>query len=107
MSVFERNRTVAALRGERWRANLVRGKMESQFFPSAMKVLRVKKLMSQYEMAKLCNSSIANLGGIERGTRTVKPRLAERIAAILEAPVEKLFKKDSKGKLFAICPKKS
>ena len=104
MSTYERNRTVAALRGEAWRSNLVRGKMESQFFPSAIKIIRVKKRLSQYEVSKLLGISIASFGGIERGSRPAKPKVAKKISAILETPANKLFKEKDK-KLFAITPK--
>jgi len=105
MGVYERNRIVAAVRGDSWRANLVRGKMESQFFPSVIKILRVKRLMSQYEMARLLGISIASFGGIERGTRPARPQIAEKIASILGENRKKLFKEIDK-KLFAITPKK-
>ena len=105
MGVYERNRTVAALRGDSWRANLVRGKMEAQFYPSAIKIMRVKKLMSQYEMSQLLDISIASFGGIERGTRPAKRVVAEKIASILGDKLNKFFKEKDE-KLFAITPKK-
>ncbi|MEO5348861.1 MAG: helix-turn-helix transcriptional regulator [Magnetococcus sp. YQC-3] len=104
MGIYERNKSVAALRGEGWRSNLVKGKMESQFFPSTIKIIRVKKLMSQQDVARQLGISVASLGGIERGTRPAKLKIAERISEILQTPRSRLFKEKNK-KLFAITPK--
>lgn len=60
--------------------------------------------MSQNDVARLSGISIASFGGIERGTRPVKEKIADRIAAILKTPKDKLFKEKNK-KLFAITPK--
>ena len=105
MGVFERNRIVSSLRGERWRANLVRGRMESQFFPSMIKIIRVKRAIPQYDIAKAIGISIASFGGIERSMRPARPEIAEKIAGILGVPLTKLFTKKEK-KLFAIVNKK-
>jgi transcriptional regulator with XRE-family HTH domain len=101
MSVQERNKTVAAVRGDNWKSNLVKGRLQAQIYPSALKLIRVKKSISQHAIATACEISVSTLGGIERGSRPVRPIVAKKIANLLGIPSSRIFKLIDK-KLFAI-----
>lgn len=100
IGVQERNKLVSSLRGNSWKENLVKGRLEAQFYPSLIKLKRVEKLISQAYIAEMLGISISSFGGIERGTRPAKPELAEKISMILEDTPSNLFTKKSR-KLFA------
>jgi transcriptional regulator with XRE-family HTH domain len=101
MSVQERNKTVAAVRGDNWKTNLVKGRLQAQIYPSALKLIRVRKAISQHSIAMACEISVSTLGGIERGNRPVRPIVAKKIANLLGVSSSKIFKLIDKI-LFAI-----
>lgn len=95
------NRVVAQNRGKTWKAKLVTGKLDSQLNPTALKLRRVTKAISQDSLAELIGVSLSTYGGIERGKRTVRPETAKQLAEALSASVSQLFHKSDAGKLVA------
>jgi DNA-binding XRE family transcriptional regulator len=95
------NKIVSQNRGKAWKAKLVAGKLDSQLNPTALKLRRVNKAISQDALAELIGVSLSTYGGIERGKRTVRPETAKQLAEALSASVTQLFQKGDAGKLVA------
>lgn len=95
------NKTVAKTRGTAWKANLVAGKLDAQLNPTALKLRRVNKSISQDALAELIGVSLSTYGGIERGKRSVRPETAKKLAEALSASTQQLFQKNDAGKLVA------
>lgn len=93
------NKKVASSRGEAWRKKLAKGKLEALRNPSQLRVIRAEKGLSQQDMIKGTSvKSVAAFARIEKGSRTIDPKLASEIAKKLKSPVNSLFKQ-SKGNL--------
>lgn len=95
------NEKVAKLRSKEWKEKLAAGKLAARMKPTALRVKRVGKLLSQEDIANETKLSLATYGAIERGFRSVRPATAEQLAKLLGASIPKLFKKNSAGKLVA------
>ncbi len=80
MSSLKGNRLVAQVRGQSWKQALLKGKLQSQQSPTALKLLRVEKGVSQTVLAKEIQMSLASYGNIERGRIGVKRHLALYLA---------------------------
>lgn len=96
------NKKVAKNRGDEWRDNLVKGKIEAKMYPTKLQILRAKNKKSQEEIAQAVGLSLTTYGAIERAKRTVKPTKALEIAKFLKASENRLFKKNKQGKLTAL-----
>lgn len=96
----QRNRKIAANRGDAWRKKLVAGKYESQNSPTIIKTARIGKAISQDAVAKELDISLASYGSIERGIRPIKKPLALFIANYFNLKLEKAFK-EVNGKFVA------
>lgn len=93
-----RNRKVASLRGESWRESILLGRHEAARYPTHLRLVRLKKSMSQEQIAEAIGVSLATYGGIERGKRHVYQDRAEKLSKYLHLPVSKLFYQ--KGDIF-------
>jgi transcriptional regulator with XRE-family HTH domain len=58
--------------------------------PLAVRQARRARGLTQADLAKQVETSVAHLSEIEGGTRNAKPELLDRIAAALDLPVQKL-----------------
>lgn len=92
---------IAANRGERWKSRVVAGRREAILKPSALKLARLEKNLSQEPVAKHISMSKSVFGSVERGRRAVSPELARRIALFLDKRMQDLFVADSKGHFLA------
>lgn len=98
--ISQRNKQVAAKRGEEWKKKLVEGKYDSQKNPTNLKGLRVAKGESQDKIAASIGVSLTTYGAIERGLRAVKKHLAQYIAEYYGVEIKKIFK-EVEGKFYA------
>lgn len=78
-----------------------RWKLSARLQPTMLRVKRVSNLLSQSDIAEKTKLSLATYGAIERGFRSVRPATAEQLAKLLGASLNRLFKKNSDGKLVA------
>lgn len=101
MATAHWNEKVSKNRGEAWKKNLVKGKLEAKENPTSLYKTRVKKLMPQNKIAATLKTSLATYGAIERGKRLVKKERAVKIAEILGVSTKSLFKEVDKDKLLA------
>lgn len=99
--ISQRNKQVAAKRGDEWKKKLVEGKYDAQKNPTILKGLRVSKGESQDKIAEAVGVSLTTYGAIERGLRAVKKHLAQYIAQYYGVDVKKVFK-ETEGKYFAL-----
>lgn len=97
------NVKVAQNRGENWRKNLIKGRMESALNPTALRLARIKKGLPQSEIAKQAGLSLSTYSSIEKGERAVNIERAKQIATALgKKSTVSLFKKNQKtNKLIA------
>jgi DNA-binding XRE family transcriptional regulator len=85
------NRKVAQNRGSKWKMSLKVGKMDAVLNPSTVAVIRVKKNLSQEDVARRLKITTNTYGSAERGKRPVKKDRAIAIAGILQLSVSQLF----------------
>lgn len=95
------NSKVAKSRGNNWKQKLVEGKLDAALHPSKLRLLRVKKGISQGELAKKLGLPLSTYGSIERGKLAVKNPMAQKLSSTLKASVTQIFH-GSDNKLFAI-----
>jgi len=100
------NKKVALNRGENWRLNLVKGKLNASLNPTKLRLYRVKKGLSHDTVAKEIGVSTNTYGSIERGQRPVSKERAEAISKLFNRKKETFFKihKDYPNKLIALKP---
>lgn len=96
MATVKGNNKVAKSRGEAWVKSLIKGKMEAQLNPTILKTLRIKKAVSQAELASLIKVSLATYGGIERAKKAAAKNKAEAIASRLGSSLNSIFKPTKK-----------
>mgnify|MGYP001574859641 CR=1 FL=1 len=61
-------------------------------FGKNVREIRLKKGMSQADLAKILNVHVTYISGIERGLRNMSLKNIEKLAKSLEVPIEKLIK---------------
>jgi len=61
-------------------------------FGNRVKQIRLKKKLSQAELAQILGLHHTYISGIERGVRNMSLKNIEKIAMALEVPIEKLVK---------------
>lgn len=101
MASLNGNRMVAQNRGKAWKTKLVAGKLDVQLHPTALRVKRVDKAISQDDLAALIGVSLSTYGGIERGKRSVRHETAKRLSEALGLSLSLLFSKTDAGKYLA------
>ena len=62
-------------------------------FGNAVKELRLKKAMSQQQLADACGLDISYVGQIERGQRNPTLGVIQGLASVLGVKISELFKK--------------
>lgn len=95
------NQKVAANRGKAWKEKLLAGRFEAARNPTTIRLARVKKLLSQTEVAKTLEMTYATYGAIESGRRPVKEDRAKRIAQLLGVGLKSAFTSLGEGKFLA------
>lgn len=100
--VIKRNQKVTKARGETWTLNLIKGRLDAMLKPTALRVLRVRKNISQGIVANRIGVTLSTYGGIERGLRPVKEEKAKVISNFFKEPMSSLFKDHSFKKVIAI-----
>lgn len=95
------NQRVAANRGKAWKEKLLAGRFEAARNPTAIRLARVKKLLSQTELAKTLNITYATYGAIEAGKRPAKEDRAKKIAQLLGLSLKSAFTSMGEGKFLA------
>jgi len=95
------NQKVAANRGKSWRNALLSGRLEAARNPSAIRLARIKKSLSQAEVAKSISLTYATYGAIESGRRPVKEDRAKKISDILGLNFKRAFTIMGEGKYVA------
>lgn len=98
------NKKVALNRGDNWRLNLVKGKLDASLNPTKLRLYRVKKGLSHSTIASELGISTNTYGSIERGQRPVSKERAESISKLFNRRKENFFKthNDYPNKLIAI-----
>lgn len=89
-NIVLRNRKVAQNRGEKWKSNLLLGKLDDT--APKLQSIRVKKQLSQAAMAKKLGCSLITYGDIERGNRKAKKDRVSAICNLLNAKQKDVFK---------------
>ncbi len=107
MATVKGNIQVAKNRGSEWSKNLIKGKLEAQLYPTVLKTIRIKKAVSQADLAKLLKVSLATFGSIERGKRSASAKVASEIIKKLGGNINQYFKPTKSGRFLAIILKKS
>ncbi len=95
------NHKVAANRGPEWRKKLLQGRLEIQMNPTTVRLRRIKKNLTQGEVALKAGLSVGTYGAVESGRRLVSKEKAERIAKILSLQADKAFENKIKNKYIA------
>jgi len=95
------NQKVAANRGKSWRNALISGRLTAAQNPSAIRIARVKKYLSQSEVATSLSLTYATYGAIESGKRAVKEERAKKISDLLGLSFKKAFVTMGEGKFIA------
>lgn len=95
-SIIRRNRKVVEARGDSWRKKVVQGKYDAKTNPSVLCQQRVKKGLTQTELANEIEVSLSSYGAIERGARPVKGLIAFAIAKKLRMNTDELFDAEDK-----------
>ena len=104
MSKSDWHTKIAANRGAKWRKNMLAGRREAMLNPSLLRLIRIKKEVTQLEIAESLEVSESTYGAIERGKQLVKKDAALTIAKKLDEPVSRLFKREGK-KFIAVIQK--
>jgi DNA-binding XRE family transcriptional regulator len=91
-NTIEHHRKIAKNRGAKWRSNMLQGRLRVELNPSRIRMLRLKKLIHQIDVANKLGYTLATYGAIERGLRLVKKEKAQRIANFYGQKLEGLFK---------------
>jgi DNA-binding XRE family transcriptional regulator len=87
------NVKVAQNRGDTWRKNLMKGKVESAQNPSRLRLTRLNAGISQERLAQDVGMATNTLGAVERGVRPVTKIRAEKIAESLGKRLNYFFKR--------------
>lgn len=95
------NKKVAANRGKAWRNSLFSGRLNAAQNPSAVRLARIKRCLSQTEVAKTLSLTYATYGAIESGKRPVKEDRAKKISDLLGLNFKKAFTIMGEGKYIA------
>ncbi len=102
-STLSGNKKVASIRGNSWKKNLMKAKLESKMNPAKMKLIRIEIGLSQPDIAKKLGLTHSTFSSIETRQRLVKESRSVEIADILKVKPSKIFKKAEKeGKFLAI-----
>jgi DNA-binding XRE family transcriptional regulator len=88
------NVKVAQNRGDAWKGNLLRGRLDASQNPSKIKLERIKQSFSTESMAVKFGLTKSTYCSIERGLRPVKKDRAELISGGLGKSLKHLFKLD-------------
>lgn len=102
MKTIHHNQKVAKNRTDKWKSNLIKGRLEAMKSPTQLKIIRVGLGLSQKEVADQVGVTPATYGAIEVRKRLVKPDNAKKISKVLKAKETTLFKKKDEGKFLAI-----
>lgn len=95
------NRKIGEKRGSQWVENLKNGRRESMLSPSRIRLIRLKRGLSQEEVAKALGLTESTYQAIERGKRMVDFERANQVAAYFKGITRNLFSKVSKDKFKA------
>ncbi len=95
------NAKVAKKRGSAWRSKLISGRLDAAINPTRLRLARIKKGVSQAEVAKTLGVPTSTYGSIERGHLTVAKKKAVKIAIILKKAMTDLFNYKEKDVLVA------
>lgn len=85
------NRKVAASRGKNWKSSILSGRLDASRNPTSIRLARIKKALSQTEVADSLGLTYATYGAIESGRRKVKLERAKRIAELLGMSLKNSF----------------
>lgn len=85
------NQKVAKSRGKEWNKKLMAGKLEARINPTNLRLSRVKKGLTQTNIADDLKVTYATYGAYENGKRAVKLSLANEISNKLNEDFKKLF----------------
>lgn len=107
MATVKGNIQVAKNRGVEWNKSLIKGKLDAQLNPTAIRFSRIKKAVSQVEIADTLKISLATFGSIERAKRSASPKIANEIVKKLGGTLNNYFKPTKAGRFLAIQLKKS
>jgi DNA-binding XRE family transcriptional regulator len=87
------NTKVAENRGDKWKTNLKKGKLDARLNPTKITLKRIEKDISQDQIAKKLEFSRTTYGSIERGQRVIKKDKAFLIASTLGTKISHIFTK--------------
>ena len=97
MASIKGNQKVAKVRSAKWRDNLRKGRIQSMMKPTKLRMIRIKAILSQEEIAAKVGIKLGTYGAIERGLRNINEARAEKIANILKANPKTIFKTNPKS----------
>jgi len=95
------NQKVSANRGKTWKSKLLSGRLEVQMNPTKLRLARIKKGLTQTDVAKTLGLTYATYGAIEAGRRAVKNDRANKITGLLGVALKHAFTENKAGKLVA------
>lgn len=95
------NQKVAANRGKSWKKALLSGRLDASRNPTKIRLARVKKSLSQTDVATSLGLTYATYGSIETGKRPVQEERAAQISELLGLKVSIAFAPYKEGKLIA------
>lgn len=84
---------IAANRGKKWKASLVKGRREAMLKPSNLRIARLSRNLEQSDMIPELKISKSSYCAIERGRQAVKLDKAKIISLIVKKPLLELFEK--------------
>jgi len=97
------NRKIANLRGDSWKEALRLKKLEADLSPSALRIYRVTRGLSQRDIQQHMGiNTVAIYARIERQDVTTTKERAGKISQILKKPVNVLFLEVEKNKFLAL-----
>lgn len=102
MNTPHHNVKVAENRGDSWKQNLRASRLDVQLNPTSLRLKRLKKKLTQADIASTLDVSLSTYTAIERGKRTLKIEQAKKIAEILSASFSNLFSKEIEGRCKAL-----
>ena len=92
MASLEGNKKVAQNRGEKWKENLIAGRLEAEMHPTQLKIARFRKKLSQLKLAQKLGKSLSTYGAIERGRIGIKEVLVRKLSSLLGRKKDELFR---------------
>lgn len=96
------NRKISANRSKQWAENLKQGRREALLNPTRLRLLRLKRGLSQDQAAQALGLSTSTYQAVERAKRLVDQERAEQIASYFKIPFKNLFVKAAKTKFEAV-----